>query len=182
MIQKQQVPEILAESLKEMLITIPFKKVTVQNIVENCQMTRTTFYRHFKDKYELMNWIYYSKIQTFLDANPHVSSWKDLLDVVASHMKANQLFFSSIVSFNGQNSFEEFLFQYGSNYCIAHLKNISGRDAPTLEESIAVTIYVDGTIRVLFDWVRSGCKERPEEIARIMSECLPNPLTKYFIA
>jgi len=182
MIHKQSIEETLAESLKELLKSTPFKKITVKDIVDNCEVTRTTFYRHFKDKYELMNWIYFHKIQGFLDQNPQISKWKDLLYLVTAFLYENQTFFASIVSFNEQNSFREFLYGYGSDYCIAQIRNSLHSEAVPKEEAVAVKIYIDGTIRVLFDWLEAGCPEAPEELARMMCNCWPVPLTKYFQA
>ena len=43
------------------MMTTPVDKITVQNIVDGCDMTRQTFYRNFKDKYDLINW-YFDKL------------------------------------------------------------------------------------------------------------------------
>lgn len=48
----------LAGALKELMDTKPFQKISVSDICERCQMNRKSFYYHFKDKYDLMNWIY----------------------------------------------------------------------------------------------------------------------------
>ena len=48
----------LADALKELMDTKPFHKISVSDICERCQMNRKSFYYHFKDKYDLMNWIY----------------------------------------------------------------------------------------------------------------------------
>ena len=40
----------LADSVKQCMMTTPVDKITVQNIVDGCDMTRQTFYRNFKDK------------------------------------------------------------------------------------------------------------------------------------
>ena len=47
----------LAGALKELMDTKPFQKISVSDICERCQMNRKSFYYHFKDKYDLMNWI-----------------------------------------------------------------------------------------------------------------------------
>ena len=51
----------LADSIKDCMNTKPVDKITVQNIVDGCLMTRQTFYRNFKDKYDLINW-YFDKL------------------------------------------------------------------------------------------------------------------------
>ena len=43
-------------SMKKLMEAKPLDKITVKEIVENSEMTRQTFYRNFKDKYDLVNW------------------------------------------------------------------------------------------------------------------------------
>ena len=45
----------LANAMKECMRTAPVEKITVKEIVETCGLTRQTFYRYFKDKYDIRN-------------------------------------------------------------------------------------------------------------------------------
>ena len=51
----------LAASIKECMKTTPVDRITVKDIVEGSGLTRQTFYRNFKDKYDLINW-YFDKL------------------------------------------------------------------------------------------------------------------------
>ena len=46
----------MAESIKGLMARMPLDKITVKDIVAECGLTRQTFYRNFKDKYDLVNW------------------------------------------------------------------------------------------------------------------------------
>lgn len=48
----------LAMAMKELMEQIPFSKISVSDICEKCGMNRKSFYYHFKDKYDLVNWIF----------------------------------------------------------------------------------------------------------------------------
>ena len=50
----------LASSLKSLMEQKPFQKINVNDICEGCGMNRKSFYYHFKDKYDLVNWIFYT--------------------------------------------------------------------------------------------------------------------------
>ena len=54
--------QALANSLKELMNTQGFSKISVKDIVEKCGMNRKSFYYHFKDKYDLVNWIFYTEL------------------------------------------------------------------------------------------------------------------------
>ncbi len=46
------------KAIKQALITLlknkPFEKITVQDILDETPVTRSTFYKHFSDKYEIV--------------------------------------------------------------------------------------------------------------------------------
>lgn len=47
----------LAASLKKLLAQKPLSKITIADITEDCGMNRMTFYYHFQDIYDLIDWI-----------------------------------------------------------------------------------------------------------------------------
>lgn len=51
----------MAAAMKELLRDRPFAKVNVSDICDACGMNRKSFYYHFQDKYELMNWIFFNE-------------------------------------------------------------------------------------------------------------------------
>jgi len=48
--------EKLAAALVTELHQTPVDKITIQAIVDDCDLTRQTFYNHFADIYELVEW------------------------------------------------------------------------------------------------------------------------------
>ena len=47
----------LAASLKKLLAQKPLSKITIADITEDCGINRMTFYYHFQDIYDLIDWI-----------------------------------------------------------------------------------------------------------------------------
>ncbi|WRK54269.1 TetR family transcriptional regulator [Coprobacillaceae bacterium CR2/5/TPMF4] len=52
---------IFAQAIKDLIKVVPLDKIAVTDIVTRSGMTRQTFYRYFKDKYDLVNW-YFEKL------------------------------------------------------------------------------------------------------------------------
>ena len=52
---------MLADALRALLRDHWFSEVTVTQICSLCGMSRKNFYYHFKDKYDLVNWIFCSE-------------------------------------------------------------------------------------------------------------------------
>ena len=46
----------LEQSLKNLLKTKPLNRITINDLVEDCGISRMTFYYHFQDIYDLVEW------------------------------------------------------------------------------------------------------------------------------
>ena len=46
----------LEQSLKNLLLKKPLNKITINDITEDCGINRMTFYYHFRDIYDLVEW------------------------------------------------------------------------------------------------------------------------------
>ncbi len=96
----------LAAALKELMIEMQFSKISVRMICEKCDMNRKSFYYHFKDKYELVNWIFDTE---FTSENAHIeddSGW-ERLERVCCYFFENKHFYKKVFKIDGQNSFVE---------------------------------------------------------------------------
>ena len=69
----------LAQSLKELGSTKILDKITVADITNHCGVNRQTFYYHFNDKYELLNWIYTEDLFKPLTKDLDFFNWGDKL-------------------------------------------------------------------------------------------------------
>ena len=49
--------EKIAKSLKTLMLSKSFEKITVKEITDGAGVIRPTFYNHFSDKYEVIEWI-----------------------------------------------------------------------------------------------------------------------------
>ena len=52
----QTTKRALSASLKNMLLQKPLSKITVNDIAEDCGVSRMTFYYYFTDIYDLVEW------------------------------------------------------------------------------------------------------------------------------
>lgn len=103
--------QALAEALKDLMIHEPFEKISVGQICEKCYMNRKSFYYHFKDKYDLVNWIFdiefislLQKVEQQNDA--HVNHWHLLEEFCVSFYR-DRTFYRAAFQIKGQNSFSE---------------------------------------------------------------------------
>lgn len=82
----------IAGSLKELMRKKSLEKITVSDIVKNCGLNRQTFYYHFKDKYDLVNWIFNKEIVSALSVVSDGVDWSAALLNALNVMKREKVF------------------------------------------------------------------------------------------
>ena len=75
----------LAVSMKKLMEKKPFSKISVGDICEDCGMNRKSFYYHFRDKYDLVNWIFYVDFIERMDWSSCRNEW-DMLELSLIHI------------------------------------------------------------------------------------------------
>jgi probable dihydroxyacetone kinase regulator len=156
----------IAEGMKELTKTKSFDKITVSDITKACGLNRQTFYYHFQDKFELINWIYYNDIiSIFIDNLTYENSIDKVLQMLKK-MKTEEYFYRNTLKASIKNEFEEYL-----NKVVTELFcDIIGRIAKnsTMGENeirFIAEFYSYGMTGTIVSWALHGMKETPENIS-----------------
>ena len=67
----------LEASLKELLKKKPFDKITIADLTEDCGISRMAFYYHFKDIYDLVEWVCVEDATRILGENKTYDTWQE---------------------------------------------------------------------------------------------------------
>lgn len=103
MLPKEQTKYRLAQAMKVCMKEKPVDRITVQEIVDVCGVTRQTFYRKFLDKYDLINW-YFDKL--LLESFAHMGSGRTILEGLErkfAYIQEERVFFTAAFSSDDQN-------------------------------------------------------------------------------
>ncbi len=71
--------QAIQESFRVLLRKKPLDKITVRDIVEDCGLTRNTFYYHYTDIYDLFDDYLDTQMQQVLTEKPVFRSWEESL-------------------------------------------------------------------------------------------------------
>ena len=105
----------LAASLKELMAEQPFQKINVAQICERCNMNRKSFYYHFKDKYDLVNWIFDTEFIELLKHEDLSICYEEhwlFIEKICGYFYQNHLFYRKAMQIKGQNSFSDHFREY----------------------------------------------------------------------
>ena len=175
------VKETLADALIRLSAAKPISKITVQDIVDECNTSRRTFYNHFHDKYELINWIYESKTNKILDHLNRTKSFEECLIEIYTVFLTYKNFFLNASAIAGQNSFADFFYTHTKEYFISYITDHYGREALTEELLYSIEFNASGQVFLCLKWIRDGMTVPVETMARYNIENVPSSLKKFLV-
>ena len=153
----------LATSLKELMMEQPFDKINVAQICERCNMNRKSFYYHFKDKYDLVNWIFDTEFITLLkDENLNTSyqeHW-DFIEKTCQYFYQNHVFYRKALQIKGQNSFVEHFWEYIRPLLANRISYLFGQKQP---DEFTVDFFTDAVLCAMERWLLSKTCMPPEQ-------------------
>ena len=162
-------------SMMQLMEKKPLDKITVKEIVENSGMTRQTFYRNFKDKYDLVNW-HFGKLadQSFRQMGVSLTLKEGLIKKF-QFIQNERCFFTSAFQSQDYNS----LIQYDYECILEFYTNIiKKKTGKPLDKDIRflLEMYCRGSIYMTVEWARKNMDLKPEEMANLLILALPEPL------
>ncbi len=179
--KRQTAKECLVESFKELAQTKPIDKITIKEIVDNCEYSSATFYRQFQDKYDLIAWAYTHDVEEILkrDAFDAAGWMQALTDAAAYYAKHKDYLANLLLHTSGYDSFMYNMTEI--NYSTLVKKVLQGLPNKKLdsETEMLIRIYVIGTVGFTCEWILDKHHSSPEKLAQAYKLSLPLPLHPY---
>ena len=96
-----------ADAMKKLMVRKSFAKFSFSDLSEECGLNRKSFYYHFRDKYDLVNWIFFVDFIERMEWSSCRNEW-DMLEALCSHFYRERLFYQNALQVEGQHSFREY--------------------------------------------------------------------------
>ena len=155
----------LEQALKSVLKTKNLKKVTIQDIADECGINRNTFYYHFKDIYDLVEWICIEDGKKALSQYRQYDNWENGTIGLLNMMLENKAFVENVYRNVGRERMESFLFpqikQVIASIVYEEAEGISVTDE---EKEFAAEMYQYIFVGVILRWIHEGMKDNPDEL------------------
>ena len=161
----QKTKRAFAESLKKLLSQKPLDKIKIADITEDCEVNRQTFYYHFKDIYDLLEWIYTNEATKVVGDKKTYDTWQEGFYEVFEYILKNKEFVLNTYNSVSREYLERYL--YSETYYVLlevvkeKSKNMSVRDK---DKEFIADFYKFAFVGLVIDWIRRGMKEEPKEI------------------
>lgn len=101
---------VIMRNFEAMLLEMPFNKVTVSALVERCEISSNTFYYHFRDIYELLDYWLSLKGGQYINLNNDNQDWVKSLKSALKAMQTNSKMIYHIWGAISKERLEQFVF------------------------------------------------------------------------
>jgi probable dihydroxyacetone kinase regulator len=152
----------LADGMKELMKSKKLSKITIADITTQCDISRNTFYYHFRDKYALVNWIFSSEalpiVNTFSSPECQLEGFIRL----CRYLLNNRHFYLEAFEYTGQNSLTDYLLE---SYFELMKLNIStyyeqyNLKLSTDDLYIVARLEAHAYVGIIMDWVHAGMRD-----------------------
>lgn len=106
--------ELLAENFHDLMLHKDFEKITIKNITDQAGVIRPTFYYHFQDKYDVLEYILqrdvFDKAVELVRSNKE----KEALRSCFAAIEQDKEFYRRAFRVKGQNAFDEMVDRHAS--------------------------------------------------------------------
>ena len=155
----------LEQSLKNLLLKKPLTKITVGDITEDCGINRMTFYYHFKDIYDLVEWSCLEDAKRALKEKKTYDTWQQGFLQIFKAVQENKPFILNVYRCVHREQVEKYLQplvdQLLLNVINDEAAGITVRDE---DKQFIAQVYSYMFIGLMLDWIKDDMHEDPQQI------------------
>lgn len=179
--KRKTAKEILTESFRELAENKSIDRITIKEITDNCGYSTATFYRQFKDKYDLIAWDHTRNVANIMSRiGINGSTWEQSLIAGAKHFEKEKDYLANLLLHTkGHDSFVCYMTEINFDALKRYVQKAPGKEKLDLRTEMYVRIYCLGTVAITCEWILGKYKVGAEELAEIYKNALPAPLYPY---
>lgn len=173
--EKKYVKQRIWEAFRELSRTVPFDKLTVEKIITQSGVSKATFYRHFRDKYDVLNYNSMAIAERLIDGQP-CRDWHDFLRCMFREIEREMDYYRKAFKTSGQNAHSRFLFEYSYSVVSRSYMTFHKMEQLTPEEHYMISHYCHGCVATIEDWLQDPSRMTGEQMAELFFRAMPERL------
>lgn len=168
----------LEQSLKNLLLKKPLTKITVSDIADDCGINRMTFYYHFKDIYDLVEWSCLEDAKRALDEKETYDTWQQGLLQIFEAVQQNKPFILNVYRCVHREQVEKYLQPLVDELLIGVIEEkASGMTVRDEDKQFIAQAYGYMFIGLMLDWIKDNMREDPQQIVDRLNRLIKGSLS-----
>ena len=169
----------LAESLKKLLLEKPLDRIPVSDITADCGVSRMTFYYHFKDVYDLIEWTWLQEAERALDGQKTYDTWQQGFLQIFQLVQENRAFVMNLYHSISREQVERYLYRLTYQLLIGVVEEKSaGMSVRDEDKKFIADFYKYAFVGLMLDWIRGGMKGEPQVLIDRLSVLIRGDVEK----
>nr|WP_307993161.1 TetR/AcrR family transcriptional regulator C-terminal domain-containing protein [uncultured Niameybacter sp.] len=157
--------QAIANTFKALMKKHAVNKITVKMITDQCGISRHTFYNHFRDIYDLLEWIYKNEVIEELDQNCNLKNWKNGIELVLNYTYEHRVICANTCRSLGREHLEKFLHKTFQTVLEGVIEDISKEKGVQCSQKQAIASFFAFAITGEFlKWIMDGFVEEIESV------------------
>lgn len=155
----------LEASLKTLLMKKPLDKITISEIADGCGINRMTFYYHFKDIYDLVEWCLVEDAAKTLGDKKTYSTWQQGFLQIFEHVQENKPLMMNVYNSISREQVERYLYKLSYDLLINVVEEqAEGISVSDKDKHFIADVYKYVFVGLVLDWIKNGMLEDPKRI------------------
>ena len=169
----QTTKNAMKASLKKLIKKTPLAKVTISDIAADCGISRMTFYYHFKDIYDLVDWCIMSDAKATAEGNVLLDTWENELITIFKVARLNQEFYLPLFRSMDRELGERYILRYTGRVAKRIVEEYAA-NIPLIDstKNQLINYYSHAIMGVMLCWAMGDMKESPEQTVKYLSVLL----------
>ncbi len=168
----------LEQSLKNLLLKKPLTKITINDIAEDCGINRMTFYYHFKDIYDLVEWCCIEDARKALDEKRTYDTWQQGFIQLFEAVRENKPFIMNVYHCVDREQVEKYVNPLVDDLLMGVIEERSaGMSVREEDMQFIAKVYSYSFVGLMLDWIRDDMRDAPEELVKKFAMVIQGDLT-----
>ena len=169
------------ESFYALSATVPFDKLTVERIIAHSGVSKATFYRYFRDKYDVLNYNSLAIAERLIGWR-RCKDWQEFLLLMFREIAREIDYYRRAFKTSGQNAHSRFLYEYSFSIVKECYLTTCNRQTLTAQETFMISHYCHGCVDTLEEWLSDPSQIPAESMAELFYQAMPECLRNTWIA
>ena len=153
----------LENSLKKLLLQKPLNKITINDITEDCGINRMTFYYHFKDIYDLVEWVCMEDAKKALADNKTYETWQQGFVRIFDAVRENKPFIMNVYRCVSREQVEKYLVPLTDQLIMGVIAERSaGMTVREEDKQFIAQVHSYSFVGLMLDWIKDDMRAEPE--------------------
>ena len=170
--------KIIANSLEKLLMQKNLDDIQVLEIVAGTPLSRKTFYRHFKDKYDLASWYFSQFFDESFGLITDSLTWEEGLLKYLDFYQEKQQILKNAYDSRDVNNLRTYDIAVTKNTYEKYLKS-KGADVSSENMRFAIDIAARGGTDMVIEWLLGGMKMEKRRLVFLLKQTLPKDILRY---